>query len=105
MNIRDLIDQLEDIANESGDEAEVRLAMQPGYPMEYVFDRVEAVEQGEDCANCAGDGYDENDVPCTECHGRGIATNPNTPPVVYIIEANQSGYLPGNVCKQIGWRN
>lgn len=35
MTIRELIEQLEDIAGEFGDNAEVRLAVQPNWPFEH----------------------------------------------------------------------
>lgn len=35
MNIRDLIDTLEEIAENTGDEAEVYIMSQPNYPFEY----------------------------------------------------------------------
>ena len=44
MTLRDLLDELEDMATEYGDDAEVRLAHQPRWPFEYSVADVAATE-------------------------------------------------------------
>lgn len=88
MNIRELIEQLEELATEHGDECDVRLAWQPSYPLEAEIGRIEAVnltEEIEDAAERA-----EAEVEAM--------------PIVYIGQGSGNGYLPGAAASQLGWR-
>jgi hypothetical protein len=94
MNVRDLIDMLENYP----DETEVRIAEQPAWPFEYsISDLVEPDGSPED-----DDNYDhperDNDVilPSNE--------DQLTPAIIYLIEGQQLGYLPGNISRQLRWK-
>ena len=76
MTLRDLIDELSDLAEDLGDDIEVRLAHQPRWPFEYSIDRVVGIEAKEKRHQAA---------------------------VVYIGEGGQLGYLPGCVSYELGW--
>lgn len=70
MTVEDLIEELENYP----DNAEVRLALQPHYPMEHYIGRVVSVEE------------------------------PDGKSVVYIAETTGgNGYLPGAVAEELGW--
>lgn len=86
MNIRDLIEQLEELAEAHGDHTEVRLAQQPNWPFENAVDEVVAVDLN---------GPDEDDPE---------AASDEPEVVVYIGEGAQLGYLPGAASRALGWR-
>lgn len=88
ITIRDLIDQLESLAHEYGDETEVRLATQPSWPFEHAVGRVEAVELCEDRESDEDEALD--DETCSV--------------VVYIGEGSQLGYLAGDAAQALGWK-
>ena len=75
MTVQELIMELEAMNPDS----EVRLAMQPQYPFEYSIGGV--VEVGPDGDPDADFDYDTRDY--------------EQPPVVYLSEGSQLGYLPG----------
>ena len=75
VNINELIEHLQDLQSEHGDSIEVRLAMQPHWPMEYSIGSVGAA------AN------------------HGIIA-----PVIYIGEGQQLGYLSMAASIAVGWR-
>jgi len=79
MRLRDLIDELEDLAEQWGDDSDVRLAIQPRYPFEHTIEQV--------VASCDGDD-----------------DGPTGPTVIYIAEGSQRGYLPGHASNALGWR-
>lgn len=79
MNIRDLIDSLEALAEEHGDETDVRLAHQPSWPFEHAIGQIVAV------------GLDDE-------------AEEDQPAVVYIGESSQIGYLPGVAASALGWK-
>ena len=83
MTLRDLIDRLTDVADEYGDDVEVRLAIQPSWPFEHSIRDVEVVDPAD-----YDEAADENDDPV----------------VVYIAEGRQLGYLPGVASRALGWR-
>jgi len=87
-NIRELIDQLEDLAEEHGDATEVRLAFQPSWPFEHSIADVVATEQDDD--------EGEDDDVARRPDGDGHV-------VVYIGEGRQIGYLPGAGARALGW--
>jgi hypothetical protein len=92
MNVRELIDALEDIAADVGDHVEVRLAYQPRWPFEYGISDVQAVDLSDD----SDEDDDDSDEPQP-------ADPKDAEYVVYLVEAEQLGYLPGAAAKQIGW--
>lgn len=59
----------------------VRLAQQPGYPLEHTVGR----------------------VVCTPEDAEGDGTPPTDPPVVWIGEGPQVGYLPATAADALGW--
>jgi len=81
MNIRDLIEELEMIAdeNDDGQEIEVRFASQPSWPFEYSIDGVVIAPKFDD---------QDNDTGQT---------------IVYLGEGQQLGYLPIVVKNELGW--
>jgi hypothetical protein len=74
MTLRDLIDELEDLAEDFGDDADVRLAIQPRWAFEYSIREV-----------------------------AGVDARPDEPAVIYIGEGNQLGYLPQRAAVALGW--
>jgi hypothetical protein len=81
MTVQELIEMLEDMPAE----AEVRLAVQPSWPLEYSIGRVVGPDEIEDAAEEGGDAD--------------MATR-----VVYMAEGAQLGYLPGAASNALGWR-
>jgi hypothetical protein len=79
--IRDLIEQLEDIAQEYDDNVIVRMAQQPSWPFEYSITDVAIV------------------LPTKK------ATAQGDPVLCYLGEGQQLGYLPGKAAIALGWRN
>lgn len=81
MELGDLIILLQEIEDQVGPEAEVKLAFQPRWPFEHSIEKVELVEfqvmEG-------GELVDE-------------------PPTVYIAEGSQLGYLDSTAAKILGW--
>lgn len=73
MNLNDLIEQLQELREEHGDDVEVRLAIQPHWPLEHSIDNVGAAE--------------DDDARI----------------VVYIGEGTQHGYLSGAAATALGW--
>ncbi|WP_158851193.1 hypothetical protein [Saccharothrix deserti] len=59
----------------------VRLATQPGYPMEHALGR----------------------VVCTPDDAEGDGTPPTDPPVVWLGAGDQVGYLPALAANALGW--
>ena len=82
MTIAELIEALQEFAEEHGENTEVRLAQQPSWPFEYSIDEVVAVS-----SDSADEDEDETEKP-----------------IVYIGEGRQLGYLPGIVSRELGWR-
>lgn len=90
MRLSELIEQLEDLATQHGEEIEVRIAHQPSYPFEYSIGNVVAVDK--DAPEDDDDEEAQVNAPLEETF------------VVYIGEGEQLGYLPGVVSKELGWR-
>jgi hypothetical protein len=84
MNVRDLKRFLENM----GDDVEVRFASQPNWPFEYNIEDIYMVDLNEQ--------NEENDDMVVEDE-----YEPDE--VVYLVEGNQIGYLPGIVKNTIGW--
>lgn len=107
MNIRDLIQQLEYLAEEHGDEIEVRLACQPSYPFEHGVGQVVAVQTGN--ASEMRDELMENwselsDEERAEAEANIAAEEQEAETIAYIGEAGRVGYLPGAASRELGWR-
>lgn len=83
MTLGQLLEALQDIAEEHGADVEVRLAHQPQWAFEYSIDDVVLVEASEPSE-------DDEDADQEE-------------PVVYIAEKSQLGYLGGAAAKALGW--
>ncbi len=79
MTVGELIELLEAIADEHGDETEVRFAQQPSWPFENAIGGVVAVD---------------------EIHDERSGTDVT---VAYIAEGKQLGYLPGAAKDALGW--
>lgn len=107
MNIRDLIDELESIAEEAGDDAEVRLAHQPRWAFEYSIQKVELADMSkETCEVCGGSCEDDDGNECDNCDGTGFYQDDpeqDGKKIVYIAEGNQIGYLPKAAADALEW--
>lgn len=92
MKLTDLIQQLQNIADEVSDpdRVEVRLAEQPSWPFEYGVEEVILVNE------YVYRNYADED----DCCEHDFANNP----VVYIAQGGQIGYLPGAVSNALCWR-
>jgi hypothetical protein len=90
LTIRELIEQLEEAAQEHGDDIEVRLAQQPRWAFEYSIGGVAV-------ADPESDGDDEEDEQ---------PEDPSEPAevVCYIGEGSQIGYLSGCAARALGWK-
>lgn len=87
MTIQDLISELQDMAEQYGEETEVRLAQQPQWPFEYSISNIVAVNINEPDEDEEEAEYDDD-----------------TEMIVYISEGSQLGYLPGVASRALGWR-
>lgn len=95
MNIRDLIEQLQEIERKHGD-IEVRLAHQPQWAFEYSIDQVVSSDQLD------GDMLDDEDDD--EEPSSPVAPGDGGEEIVaYIGEGSQIGYLPANAARALGW--
>ena len=113
MNIRNLIDELEYIAEESGDELEVRFASQPSWPFEYSINQIvpwtkeERVEAEYESALEEVGGCDDKDdlKEVREICRSNIEHEIEEGKVdcVYLVEGSQLGYLDGSAKEAVGW--
>ncbi len=71
------VEELMELLEQFPPEAEVRIAQQPSWPFEYSIHDVAAVPE-------------DDDTKCEDV-------------VVYIVEGQQLGYLPGDITQEIGW--
>jgi hypothetical protein len=100
------VKELRDMLEEMPDDAEVRFAQQPSYPLEYTVRDVVQVdvngmtedEELEVENICEETGANRFDVEANIMNGR----EPEW--VVYLVEGQQIGYLPGCAASEIGWR-
>ncbi len=83
MNIAELINELEDMRDVVGDDAEVRYASQPSWPFEYSISNIITMT---------------NEM--REEHARAELQGEN---VVYLAEGSQLGYLPEDAKNELGW--
>jgi hypothetical protein len=84
MNVRELIEQLTDLADEYGDDVDVRMANQPRWAFEYSIADVQAV------------------VLTSSKRERLQGAEPKQA-VIYLAEGSQLGYLPGAASVALGW--
>lgn len=107
MNIRELIEALESIAEDYGDDVDVHIAEQPSWPFENEINGVEVVDfsKGEPCEMCDGKGKAGGEE-CENCNGTGNYKEEGEEgeKVAYLVEGRQIGYLPGAASKTLGWR-
>ena len=111
MNIKDLIEQLEEIA-ELAPNAEVRYASQPSYPFENSIREVlswdketmidmemENIQQAIEEDGAEPMSYEDKKALAKDNleHGGGCD------PVVYLAEGSQIGYLPEGPTEALGW--
>jgi hypothetical protein len=89
MTVQELMDELSDMNPDS----EVRWAAQPSWPFEYDIASVVNVIEDEL--------LDEDD----EFENQEIPDSPKQDDVVYLVEGTQLRYLPGYVCRAIGWKH
>jgi hypothetical protein len=80
MTLRELIDELSDLADTHGDDTEIRLAHQPRWAFEYSIQR---------------------DTPVAAVTVRNDDGERQT--VIYIAEGAQLGYLPQSAAVAVGW--
>jgi len=89
MTVRELMERLDEFDPDS----EVRIASQPSWPFEYSISEVVPVIEDEL--------VDEEDA---EEAIKEIPDFPKKDDIIYLVEGNQLGYLPGYVCRAIGWK-
>ncbi len=110
MTVEELRDELSCLPGD----AEVRLAMQPNYPMEYTIEAVIEVRTGSGEVRDAEDtlwdlrheeGADPQEIADAQDEVARLETiRDNTPAAVWIAEGSQTGYLSGDVSQELGWR-
>lgn len=83
------VGELKELLDDMEDEIEVRLAHQPEWPFEYEIRDVAFIE--------------EDPEPACDDDGEPIEEDEHEP-VVYLVEGEQIGYLPGYVSEHLGWR-
>ena len=78
--------ELKMLLEDFDEDAEIRLAMQPSWPMEYTIGDVICIER---------------ETPLHELDEHEV--DDYTPGIVYISEGYQLGYLPQRVTEDLGW--
>lgn len=108
MTVEQLIAALEELAEETGPDTEVRLAIQPSYPFQHAIDSVVLVgsEDAIYCDDCdvAWDVHAEEG--CGPLEGPEHEELDVDAPVIYIGEGGQlygQPYLPGVARDALGW--
>lgn len=109
--IRELIQTLQQHADEHGEDCEVRLAQQPNWPFEYSIGEVVAVsldEYAEEREAIRAEMRDPRnlaagDRAALEERLSDITDDEPAPVVVYLAEGHQLGYLPGAAQSGLGW--
>jgi len=91
MRIAELIEQLEDLRQDLGDDVEVRLAFQPSWPFEHSIGEIVASDPAD-----VDEDEDEDDTTRA-------ARDDDHVPVVYIGEGRQLGYLDTAGARALGW--
>lgn len=101
MTVAELMELLEDM----DESAEVRLAHQPSWALEYGVGEVVSLAEAEPVTGCCSASFvvvDGVEV-CEACEEPAVAAE--VPNVVYIAEGNQLGYLPGQASAALGWKD
>lgn len=80
-----IVYELKMLLEDLDEDAEVRLAMQPSWPMEYTIGDVILVEEN-------------SSRPMSEHQ-----EDEHEPGIVYISEGDQLGYLPQRATEDLGW--
>lgn len=80
-----IVYELKILLEDFDEDAEVRLAMQPSWPMEYTIGDVVLVE--EDLSRTMSE----------------YQVDEHEPGIVYISEGDQLGYLPQRATEDLGW--
>ena len=103
MNIRNIIDELEYLADLHGDDTEVRFASQPTWPFEYSITDVIAMTTDIRESRARAEMLDEGMTPEEVNENLDYEEIERDGNVVYLVEGSQLGYLPGDVKDEIGW--
>lgn len=106
MTVEQLIAALEELAEETGPDTEVRLAIQPGYPFQHTIEDVVLVGPEDEvyCDDCGVDWEVHAEEGCGPLEGPEHEDADN--PVIYIAEGGQCRempYLPGVARDALGW--
>lgn len=108
MNVRELMDELDGLP----EDAEVRLAFQPEWPLQYHVDQViefrdeHDVDENGLCETCGSDFSGEDD-PTIAIEKHLEETDGTDSSTVYLAEGGQvydAPYLPGAAVRELGWR-
>ena len=103
MTIQELIDQLEDMKDLVGENAEVRFASQPSWPFEYSIDGAYSLTKDE--RRCMAEAAMRDEGMTEDEIKENIDEDEldETEDVVYLEEGYQIGYLPDEAKQLIGW--
>lgn len=101
MTISELIENLEELRDEYGDETEVRFASQPRYPFEYEISEVVGVSAEAEREVLRLEMSLEGATP--EEIEEELSDVEDTDPIVYLAEGSQIGYLPEAATEALGW--
>lgn len=85
MTIQELIDELEDMRDAFGEDAEVRLMMQPNWPLEYSIGGINDSEAIKEARKYDDEEYDEDE-------DEGPDPDDDSEPIVYLLEGRQLCY-------------
>ncbi len=103
MTLSDLIEQLQDLANEHGPQTEVQIAHQPSWPFAYSISQIVAASNSEFVE------VSEDELAEWEDEGRAAHEKYRqdaeelADTVVYIGEGSQLGYLPTPAVTALDW--
>ena len=108
MEIRELIAQLEELAESYGDDVEVRIASQPSWPFENALTGVVAADLNSDGEDRSEEWYRGDDETEDEYFDRlqelrESGADEDVQTVVYLEEGSQLGYLPTIAKEELGW--
>jgi len=92
VNIRELIEQLEQMAQEHGEECNVLIASQPSWPFEHEVGQLVAVQPE------AEEFYETEEAALAA-----EAEGDERPTTIYLAEGQQIGYLVGAAQSELGW--
>lgn len=104
MKLQELLDLLEEFADECDPDTEVRLAIQPNWPFEHfigqltLYDPAQALR--EESNELDSNEVDEQDKMELQHE---LFEAEQKPKILYISEAGQAGYLPGLAADALNW--